>query len=989
MASADQNADESGAEVEGAPKSLLAHIREYWQILALIGGASVLFLALVLWQGPLNFVHRDAALRQLAEARELWEQGKLLQASQVLAALEPNLWRIENRAGDAYFLMGVVSNGLAEAARGGDGDAYRAMALPYLREAVRLGVSPRWQLPLYGETGKGLFNAGNYAEAVPALVEAVAIRRNLERVIDHRLVQGVLMQRGAAGLDQVRPLLQAWSAVPGLSAGERDFLRSLKGGLESGEWERVLDAVAAYEGNASGETVNAYVYEVDQRAAIAFELGHVDEAVENLEAELRSNSEALSALLSRLVTARVRLSPPDYAGALADGKERMGLFGLPVAEVDAARLRQAEILLDMSKPRDARAYLEQIVSQDFSPGVVNYLLGRSFFDEGRRWEFMSVQEWEEENPAVEQYGIVIGRLLERGSGSAAADRLPWWMRALREMRPIALKEWLARANYAAAVSYLERVLKDLELRDQKYFGLALLELGLAEASLGNYVAADDAYERAINAFPGSDFERAALFFRADAYRRSGRKETLDAFQDAVEANEGRWARGLRNPHLPPDRLREIFAGSWRAYQTDQKYQQAMKIAELYLPFAEGGVAYQMRADSAKEYADELLRRAAGELYADAQATRAEARTFYGQAGADYLNAAKAELASEQYPELLWLSAVNSYEGHAYAESKVVLEELLESYGGGQRDSAVNLLMARCEMSQGEFATARATLETFLERLPRSPNRFEARIDLAECYLELGESLGPVAAESDEGKLRASYFQRARELLAENIDGLDFDLEPTALAWQRSLFVLGRLYHEEGRYDEAIRRLREAIQRYPDAPQVYDAMYRIADSYRQWARAPEEQLRTEETPRGRMLLEQDRNRRLQAALVEYETLATRLAQVQESRPLSPDEQALMRSSFFTIGDVYASLQDWPAAIEAFTTAANRFQDRPDCLAAYVQIANAYLRQGRISEAGSTLRQARWVLNQIDESLFVDSALSKEQWKNRLDSLVGDL
>jgi tetratricopeptide (TPR) repeat protein len=247
----------------------------------------------------------------------------------------------------------------------------------------------------------------------------------------------------------------------------------------------------------------------------------------------------------------------------------------------------------------------------------------------------------------------------------------------------------------------------------------------------------------------------------------------------------------------------------------------------------------------------------------------------------------------------------------------------------------------------------------------------------------------VPAESDEGKLRASYFQRARELLAENIDGLDFDLEPTALAWQRSLFVLGRLYHEEGRYDEAIRRLREAIQRYPDAPQVYDAMYRIADSYRQWARAPEEQLRTEETPRGRMLLEQDRNRRLQAAIVEYATLATRLAQVQEARPLSPDEQTLMRSSFFTIGDVYASLQDWPAAIEAFTTAANRFQDRPDCLAAYVQIANAYLRQGRISEAGSTLRQARWVLNQIDESLFVDSALSKEQWKNRLDSLVGDL
>ena len=66
--------------------------------------------------------------------------------------------------------------------------------------------------------------------------------------------------------------------------------------------------------------------------------------------------------------------------------------------------------------------------------------------------------------------------------------------------------------------------------------------------------------------------------------------------------------------------------------------------------------------------------------------------------------------------------------------------------------------------------------------------------------------------------------QARRLLDENLSG-DL-LTPDSAEWRNSLFTLGRLLHNEGRYDEAVARLEEAVARYPDAPQTLEARYLI-------------------------------------------------------------------------------------------------------------------------------------------------------------------
>ncbi|MGW8257861.1 MAG: tetratricopeptide repeat protein, partial [Thermoguttaceae bacterium] len=52
--------------------------------------------------------------------------------------------------------------------------------------------------------------------------------------------------------------------------------------------------------------------------------------------------------------------------------------------------------------------------------------------------------------------------------------------------------------------------------------------------------------------------------------------------------------------------------------------------------------------------------------------------------------------------------------------------------------------------------------------------------------------------------------KAEKLLLENLNG-DY-LTPAGREWRDSLFVLGEVLYAQGRYEEAVRRLQEAVKR---------------------------------------------------------------------------------------------------------------------------------------------------------------------------------
>ena len=77
-----------------------------------------------------------------------------------------------------------------------------------------------------------------------------------------------------------------------------------------------------------------------------------------------------------------------------------------------------------------------------------------------------------------------------------------------------------------------------------------------------------------------------------------------------------------------------------------------------------------------------------------------------------------------------------------------------------------------------------------------------------------------------------------------------------------------------------------------------------------------------------------------------------------------------------------------AIQAYATASNRYQQQPESLEAYVQIANCQRRLDRAAEARGTLEQAKVVLNQISAETDFARIMryDRQQWMEVLDWLA---
>jgi tetratricopeptide (TPR) repeat protein len=97
-----------------------------------------------------------------------------------------------------------------------------------------------------------------------------------------------------------------------------------------------------------------------------------------------------------------------------------------------------------------------------------------------------------------------------------------------------------------------------------------------------------------------------------------------------------------------------------------------------------------------------------------------------------------------------------------------------------------------------------------------------------------------------------------------------------------------------------------------------------------------------------------------------------------------ELALLRNCYFGRADALFDLRRYDDAIQAYSAATNRYQNEPESLEAYVQIATCYRRLARPNEARGTLEQARVVLERIrpDADFLRTTRLDRQQWDDLL-------
>ena len=406
--------------------------------------------------------------------------------------------------------------------------------------------------------------------------------------------------------------------------------------------------------------------------------------------------------------------------------------------------------------------------------------------------------------------------------------------------------------------------------------------------------------------------------------------------------------------------------SYQQFLSAQQFEIDLQLVGLMKKVVPGGQSQLMQADLHTKWGQFLANGAEKASRAKRESMLRLAREQFRRAGRSYAALARSNIDQREYSDYLWNAAVSYLQGRNFTRAAGLLHEYLQNEVQRRRPQALDYY-GESLLCLGKCDAALDSLKECIELYPRDAAACHARIVAAQAAREKGD------------------IPAAEKLLLANLNG-DY-LTPASKEWRDSLFLLGDILHDAGRYAEAATRLEEAVKRYPDAPETIQARYLLADSCRRLALGMQDELKKDLTGSSRATQLKRIGEHFEKALAQYRLVEEKLSG-RDLAELSPLEKTMLRNAVFSIGDVLYAEGEYAAAIKAYFIAANRYQNRPEVLDAYVQIANAYRRLDNPQDAHNALQQAKLLLARMkpDVSFHETSIFTRDQWSKHLDELL---
>jgi tetratricopeptide (TPR) repeat protein len=488
-------------------------------------------------------------------------------------------------------------------------------------------------------------------------------------------------------------------------------------------------------------------------------------------------------------------------------------------------------------------------------------------------------------------------------------------------------------------------------------GLCLLERGELPSALNQM-------ERTSRIFRDSPEYVAALYQQADIAHRIGRHaESVSAYRRLASAYAQQG--DFQNPWITAAQAKTAILDKCQEYFRAEKYETAILLSKSLAHLTPKAEALQLTASIYRAWGDNLLEQADRLPPQQADDLRKQGRTQLRRAGDSFAELARQQYTTRQYPEQLWKSADCYFAGHDFRGAAAVLRLYLHNENRLRHAQAL-VDLGEAQLSMGDTRNALQSFYDCIQQHPRDVAIYRARLLASRTAVELGD------------------LKQAEAFLQDNLSGEQ--LTPASKEWRDSLFALAELLHHTQRDRDAIQRLEEALQRYPDAPQATAARYLLADSSRRLAMNLRADLGKEISSALRGQRSVESNRLLKQAMENYMFLRENLGR-RDAESLTEKDKALLRNSRFAVGVVCCELERYPEALRAFQSVANHNATSPEVLDAYLQIANVYRRMSRPAEARTSLEQARLALRRIPPEVRCEQTTnySREQWSNLLDSL----
>lgn len=673
-----------------------------------------------------------------------------------------------------------------------------------------------------------------------------------------------------------------------------------------------------------------------------FRAGRYSQSASALEDALLSNPAKAATIHQRLADAYLRVSPPELDKALVHLRQLSRLTDLPAEDRAKGLLLEGQVLLAQDKLSDALIPIAKV-----QPDSTLYL-----------------------EAVVTKARIELQQAaLDNTAPPATYQTLIDSMRALQQGLP-PTSEVTAQAQLIIGIAY--RLLGDDEAAAAQLGRVRKLHYGRPESLFATVNEAELAIER--------DQPLAATTLLQRAMQDAG---SIDEFS---------------NSWMSLAQFQTRLEAMMKLLETQHHFEAAESIATSSQPLFKEEQSLLWRSQVRRNWADFLMKTAATEPLSQRQITEAIAREKQRDASHDLTRLADLRVATSMYLDDLGAAAKACLAGQDYRTAVQLYQRFLKEQSSKDNADAWTGL-GEAIFATGDTNTALAALENCYVRQPKHPSAYRARLLAAMAFEEQGK------------------LAEARELLEENL--YQFSLSPESPEWQKSLFLLSSVVYRQAMeaetrsriagaddtdperkkaglalleeshhlFQEAIRILNEATQRYPETSEALTARYRIAEAYRHSAKWPRKRLGVTTIETTRIALNRQIQQELGLAIEQYASLIAKLSDGQESTR-SAIEQSVLRNCYFGRADSLFDLGRYDDAIAAYSAATNRYQHEPESLEAYVQIAACYRTTSRPAEARGTLQQAMVVLDRMrpDADFSRTTRFNRNEWQQLLTWLV---
>jgi tetratricopeptide (TPR) repeat protein len=335
----------------------------------------------------------------------------------------------------------------------------------------------------------------------------------------------------------------------------------------------------------------------------------------------------------------------------------------------------------------------------------------------------------------------------------------------------------------------------------------------------------------------------------------------------------------------------------------------------------------------------------------------EGRQFLRRAGEYFFRLAQlTTLNDDQSAQAMW-NAADLYAEAGDSERTIeLLRQFIQERPHHAMTSPALMRLGQSLQAAGRYSEAIEAYQENHRRFPLTPDAMQALIPLALCFMALGPE----------------HYSEAEATFRDILENSEV-FTPEAPEFAEALFLFGDLLSRERRFEDAIPRLKEALERYPDHERVMRGEFLLADAYRQSGLALRDDLSNPEFVGEKPRLRAEYVERVNRAAELFGGLVEHYEELGDSS-LDQLGQLLLKDARMYEADCLFELGRYEAALNKYDRAAWIYRDTPTALAAYVQIINCHIHLGSVEDAQAALRRARHQLSVIPEADFTDSALT---------------